>query len=127
MPAEPQITEDNGDFSYSEQAEVFSSKKDQAIASIMETWQKDAAFKLTIRKFFAYAFPIFLLVQNIITYVFIWVIFYTYKDSPYVFDLQPFLSVLTLGTLGETVLIVKIMVRWIFTDIKYNNHPYSNK
>lgn len=123
MP-DPVITEEIGELNYPAEVGDFSgSERKEALTELMSIWKKDASFKLAVRKFFAFVFPIFLLAQNLVAYLFIAHIIDVYAQSGYIADIQPFLAVLTVGTLGETVLIIKIMVNWIFTDIKYNHHP----
>lgn len=97
----------------------------EATNDLLKTWNKDAGFKLRVRKVFAFAFPIFLVIQNILTYFFVWFVTFHPTEGISLKDIQPILAVVISGTIGETVLIIQIMVKWIFSDIQYDHHPLS--
>jgi len=91
--------------------------------SLQKIFETDAQWKLNARKIYAPLFLIFLLVQNIIAYVFIFIVYFQHNLS----SVQPFIISLFIGMIVETAYIVKIIIRWVFTDIDYSKHPLNNR
>lgn len=77
---------------------------------------KETNFKLSCRKACIIGFPIFLVVQNIVAYAFVYGVTFYEINGTSLEDIQPILSVLIAGTIGQTVYVIKIMVKWAFTD-----------
>ena len=96
------------------------------VGRLSDFFEADISWKLRARKTYSIAFFIFLLLQNIFVYGFV---FYIYqKGQGNVFrNLQPILSAIILGTIGETIGVIHIMVKWIFSDIDYSKHPLNNQ
>lgn len=66
MP-EANITENEGALIYTVAREEYIKKVHDSLAKASSIWDRDAEFKLKVRKIFAWVFPIFLLIQNIVT------------------------------------------------------------
>lgn len=94
------------------------------VGRLSDFFEADVSWKLRARKSYSIAFFIFLLVQNITVYWFIWQV-YQHGNGNLFKQLQPILSVVIVGTIGETVGVIQIMVKWIFSDIDYSKHPLN--
>lgn len=95
------------------------------VGRLSDFFEADISWKLRARKTYSIAFFIFLLLQNIFVYGFV---FYIYQKGQGNFkNLQPILSAIILGTIGETIGVIQIMVKWIFSDIDYSKHPLNNQ
>ncbi len=79
---------------------------------------KDNQWRVSARKWFAWLFLGLLAAQNVV--VFGLVVFAYIAGS--LDGLENMFSVLVSVTLGETYLVIKIIVEWIFHDIKYSIH-----
>jgi len=87
------------------------------------TWRHDTESKIGFRKFFAVLFTLLLLVQNIFVYWIVYKSFFFTIEGLKIEDVQVLLSVLVTGTIGQTVSIIWLMVKWVFSDIDYKNRP----
>jgi len=96
----------------------------KALQKLMDTWGKDADWKLKARKVLCWFFCIFLGIENVLLWTFVFLIFY-YRSNLFS-EIQPVLSVIISGTIIQTGYIIKIIVRWLFTDISYSSHPVFN-
>lgn len=77
--------------------------------------EEDMRWKLWARKWFSIVAFVFLIAQNYLVFALVYQAFYSDK----LVQLQVILSILVTGTLAETVGAIKIMVEWVFRDIKY--------
>lgn len=102
----------------------YADKKDEYTKpseKLMDTWNKDADWKLKARKGLCWFFCIFLVIENVLLWIFVFLIF-QYRSDLFS-EIQPVLSVIISGTIIQTGYIIKIIVKWLFTDISYSNHP----
>lgn len=81
---------------------------------------QDIQWRLTTRKRFGWIILILLLCQNIAVFILVFVAYFRGDLD----KLAIVFSVLVSATLGETVLVVKIIIEWLFRDINYS---ISNK
>lgn len=96
------------------------------VGTLFDFFEDDISWKLKARKTYSIAFFIFLLLQNFAVYWFVWHVYHTGNSSEFK-DLQPILATAVLGTIGQTVGIINIMVKWIFSDIDYSKHPLNDQ
>lgn len=94
------------------------------INNLIDFFEGDIRWKLTARKRYSLIFSLCLLLQNIVVYGFVYHV-YRQGSGSLLKDLQPIISVLVIGTIGQTVAVIRIMVRWIFSDIDYSQHPLN--
>ena len=86
-----------------------------AEAALAEARTQDARWRIHARPFVCWGFSLLLLVQNaaVITLVAYLAAAGTLSGA------SNFLIALSAGTLGETAVIVRIIVKWVFSDIDY--------
>ena len=96
------------------------------VGRLSDFFEADISWKLRARKTYSIAFFIFLLLQNLAVYYFTWHI-YRQGNGALFQQLQPIMSVVVVGTIGETIGVIQIMVKWIFSDIDYSKHPLNNQ
>lgn len=87
----------------------------QHIARLIENEAKDIDWKLSARQWFSRIALLFLVVQNALVFFLVYKAFNANRLA----ELQVIFSVLVSATLLETIGVVKIMVEFIFKDIKY--------
>lgn len=117
------VIQELAEFDYVEEAKDTIKRKHAAQAKLADIWEKDAEWKLEARKKYAPVLLGFLLLQN---FAFLWFIALAYSENK-LGDFQPFMGTVILGTFVETAYLVKIIVRWVFTDINYPQHPFNKK
>lgn len=85
----------------------------------------DAIYKIFLRFILVGFFLCFLWWQNKFVYEMVNRAIFTSYDQDGMQDLGNLLPILVTGTIAQTVSIVAIMVRWVFTDIDYKNNPMN--
>lgn len=95
----------------------------ETINNLAKTWRKDAEWRLFARKRLARFFSFLLVFQNIMLYLIVILLITGVFENAAIADVQGFISVLSAATLVETVSIIMVMVKWLFSDIPYSNHP----
>lgn len=84
---------------------------------------KDISWKNWARRFFGFAFTALLMLQNIALGYFIYKGYTDFRTS----ELHLMLTVIVPATLVETAFIIRIIVKWIFSDTDYFNHTKAQK
>ena len=84
-------------------------------------FKEDANWKIKSRKWYAPIFLGFLFLQNFATYTFIYILY----NQGRLEELQLFAASIFVGLIAETAYIVKIIIKWLFTDIDYSKHPLN--
>ena len=82
----------------------------------------DITWKLLARKEYAPFFRWFLIIQNFLIFLFVFIAYYnslSLDNLTSFFKLQPVFSIIIGGTIAQTVLIIRIMVLWIFSNTPY--------
>ena len=90
---------------------------DRAQSDVNRLFESDIRWRLDARKLYARIFSLFLLIQNLFV---MYIVDFSFRSGIDLGKLQLVLSVLIAGTIGQTVGVIQIMVKWIFSDINYN-------
>lgn len=83
----------------------------------------DIASRIKNRNRIGWTVIILLLLQNLLVFGLVGWAFYLGQLG----QLQIILGTLLTGTLGETVMVVNIIVKWLFSDIKYESTKAEKK
>lgn len=99
------------------------SKKAQA--ALMKAYHWDTISRIAFRGVLLVFFLGFLSWQNIYVYKVVSNVLFSETINYDISDVEMLLQILIGGTIAQTVAIVAIMVRWVFTDIDYKNSPLN--
>ncbi len=89
----------------------------------LEIQIQDNSWRVSARKWFAWVFFALLVLQNIVVFGLVGFAYFQGRLA----ELAIIFSILTSATLVETYLVIKIIVEWIFHDIKYDVHGKTRK
>jgi|SRR3989344_2106948 len=110
-------------YEHTEEAEEAKKRAEAATDKLLYLWEADAEWKLRARKIYASILTGFLVLQNTALLYFVALAY----SQDRLGDFQPFLGTVLIGAFAETAYLVKIIVRWVFSDIKYSQHPLNKK
>ena len=97
------------------------------VENLVRLWNDDTEWKLEARKILGICVPLVLLAEIIFVVLLIKTSLFCETFRVPVKDYQILISTFSVGVIVQTAYIFKVMVRWLFSDINYGNHPIMNK
>ena len=97
------------------------------VENLVRLWNDDTEWKLEARKILGICVPLVLLAEIIFVAWLIKTSLFCETFRVPVKDYQILISTFSVGVIVQTAYIFKVMVRWLFSDINYGNHPIMNK
>lgn len=96
------------------------------IDSLIKTWAEDTAWKLKTRKILGFLVPLVLLAEILFVAYIVWQAIFYEIDGMTIADYQILISAFSVGIVAQTAYVFNVMVKWLFSDVKYDSHPIIN-
>lgn len=103
----------------------YDSKVDSYKAQIASTWAEDTRWKLEARRLLGFWVPIVLLLEIVfVCAVTGYLVTFGHKLPYSPSDYELLVSAFNVGVIAQTAYTFNIMVKWIFSEVNYKDHPY---
>ena len=102
-------------------------KEQDAQKSLMKTWNDDTNWRLRARKILGVLVPAVLFGEILFVGCLVYHAVFQPIEGVAVKDYQILVSAFSVGVVAQTAYVFNIMVKWIFSEVKYDSHPLVTK